>query len=382
MARPPLPIGTSGRVRSYRTEAGWRSRTTYRDHDGKTREIQQHGRTKAEAERRLAEAVRDRAKPAPGAELGPNTKVSTLAEAWFQELSRQPLSPSTISAYRDRLDRQILPALGSVRVRELSVGLVDRHLLTVKANHGASVAKMTKSVLSGMCGLACRYDVLDHNPCRDVGRISTKPSRPPTALTADEVRQIHKWLTEDSQSVRRDLPDLVMFLAATGLRIGEALAVRWVDIDLDEGTVEVSGTVLRLRMAGLIIKPSAKSVAGQRILELPSWAIEMLRMRRQAARPPTRLGLDQVFPAVTAGGLRDPSNTLKMLRQAFRAAGFEGVTSHQFRKTVGTLMDDAGLSARATADQLGHSKPSMTQDTYLGRKTRTTGAARVLEDLF
>ena len=90
----------------------------------------------------------------------------------------------------------------------------------------------------------------------------------------------------------------------------------------------------------------------------------------------------QVFPAPVAGGIRDPSNTLKMMRQAFKHAGFEGVTSHYFRKTVATLMDEAGLSARSAADQLGHAKPSLTADIYMGRKKRATGAAEVLEGLF
>jgi len=45
-------------------------------------------------------------------------------------------------------------------------------------------------------------------------------------------------------------------------------------------------------------------------------------------------------------------------------------------------MDDAGLSARAAADQLGHAKPSLTADIYMGRRKRATGAAEVLEDLF
>lgn len=65
-----------------------------------------------------------------------------------------------MQAYRDRLDRQVLPALGCVRVREVSVGLLDRHLAAVRASRGPALAKMTKSVLSGMCGLACRHDAL------------------------------------------------------------------------------------------------------------------------------------------------------------------------------------------------------------------------------
>ncbi len=53
MVRPPLPIGTSGRVRTYRTPSGWRARTSYREYDGVTREVEKHGRTEATAERLL-----------------------------------------------------------------------------------------------------------------------------------------------------------------------------------------------------------------------------------------------------------------------------------------------------------------------------------------
>jgi integrase len=55
------------------------------------------------------------------------------------------------------------------------------------------------------------------------------------------------------------------------------------------------------------------------------------------------------------------------------------VTSHVYRKTVATMMDQAGLTARQAADQLGHAKVSMTQDNYFGRKVARTGAAAVLE---
>jgi integrase len=57
-----------------------------------------------------------------------------------------------------------------------------------------------------------------------------------------------------------------------------------------------------------------------------------------------------------------PSSTLKMMRQALKHACFDGVTSHYFHKTVATLMDEAGLSARSAADQLGHAKFSLTAD--------------------
>jgi integrase len=85
-----------------------------------------------------------------------------------------------------------------------------------------------------------------------------------------------------------------------------------------------------------------------------------------------------VFPA-PLGGWRDPSNTQADLREAFMNAGFDWVTSHVFRKTVATVMDQARLSSRAAADQLGHANTSMTSDVYFGRKVLVTGAAAVLE---
>src|SRR5215207_2411469 len=371
VGRPGLVLGTAGTVRVYPAEpTGYKAVTRYRDWDGKVRQVKRHGDTKGAARRNLAAAIRDRSSGRSGTEINTETRVGVLSEVWFAEAQGRGLSPSTIQAYRDRLDKQILPALGELRVRELSVGVVDRHLATVRSKHGPSLAKTTRSVLSGLCALACRHDALATNPCRDVARISTKPKRPPTALTTDELRRLHHWLSVDQQSVERDLPDLVLFLTATGLRIGEALAVQWADIDLDGETVEVCGTVLRLRAGGLIIKSSPKSAAGRRILELPPWAVTMLQRRQPKDVDADEVASQQVFPAPVAGGLRDPNNTLKMMRQAFRHAGFEGVTSHYFRKTVATLMDEAGLSAPSAAAQLGHAKPSLTADIYMGRKER------------
>jgi integrase len=276
----------------------------------------------------LVAAIRDRSSGTSEIDINGETKLRVLADVWFDQVKGRDLSPSTVQAYRDRLDKQILPSLGELRLRELSVGVVERHLAAVKVRHGPSLAKTTRSVLSGMFTLACRYDAIATNPCRDVGRISVKPKRPPTALTIDELKRLHQWLSCDEQSMERDLPDLVLLLMATGLRIGEALAVQWRDLDLDECTVEVRGTVLRLRAGGLIIKPSPKSAAGRRILELPSWAVTMLRQRQPNDVDEDELAGQQIFPAPVAGGLCDPNNTLKMMRQAFRHAGFDGVTSH------------------------------------------------------
>jgi integrase len=85
-----------------------------------------------------------------------------------------------------------------------------------------------------------------------------------------------------------------------------------------------------------------------------------------------------VFPDAV-GGWRDPSSTSRDLRNTRGSAGFAWVTSHVFRKTAAAEMDRAGLSARQIADHLGHSKVSMTQDRYLGRRAMGDEAADVLD---
>jgi integrase len=88
---------------------------------------------------------------------------------------------------------------------------------------------------------------------------------------------------------------------------------------------------------------------------------------------------DPVF-SDSLGGLRDPKNTRRDVRAALDRAGFDWVTSHSFRKTTATMLDEAGLSARVIADQLGHARPSMTQDVYMGRKAVDARVAAALED--
>jgi integrase len=375
VGRPPLSIGTYGSISTSPYGAGYRARTLYRDYDGLTRRVERHGQTRVAAERALRLALRDRVHVGAEAEITPDTKIAGLAETWFAEISAQDRSPGTLRAYRDRLDRQIIPALGNLRVRELTTGIVDRHLRAVLDKHGAALARLCRTVLSGMAGLATRHDALEHNPVRDAGRLSSgRPKRVPRALSVTEIRELRTRLKDDEKARERDLPALVDMLLATGLRVGEALAVTWDAVDLSAGTVEVRGTVIRVKDQGLMIKSAPKTKAGFRTLVLPSWAMEMLKLRPYG-------GPDQTVFCSGPGGVRDRDNVISDLRAALNAAGFEWVTSHTFRRTVATLMDQSGLSARAAADQLGHSHPSLTQDVYYGRRIASTGAAEVLEVL-
>ncbi|WP_203927870.1 site-specific integrase [Virgisporangium ochraceum] len=328
----------------------------------------------------MKEALRDRMWVDSSHDLNPDTKLSAVATAWWAQFCESDCSPGTKRVYRERLDAQIIPSMGNVRCRELTIGGVERFLQAVKRNHGAAITKTTRTVLSNICAYAARHDAIDHNPVRETSPLSVKPKKGAAkALTVREVNQLRALMSYDDRAISRDLPALVDVMAATGLRIGETLALVWEAIDLNAGTVEVRGTIIRIKGQGLAIKPEPKTEAGYRTLMLPTWCRDQLKARR--ARNDRDWGsLNLVFPSAV-GTLRDPSNVDHHLKDAFTWAGVPDITSHIFRKTVATLMDKAGLSARAGADQLGHAQVSMTQNTYFGRKVSDTGAAVVLEAL-
>ena len=98
------------------------------------------------------------------------TPASRLFPKSASSLNQQ--SPTTQSSYRNRVLAQIISALGGLRVHNLTVGTVDRFLQSVAEQNGAAVAKMTRSVLSGMCALAARHEALTRNPVRNARSIA------------------------------------------------------------------------------------------------------------------------------------------------------------------------------------------------------------------
>jgi integrase len=263
-------------------------------------------------------------------------------------------------------------------------------------------------------------------------------------------------LRSDPKAVAADLPDLTTFLLATGARIGEALGLLWSDVDLDAGEIEISHQVTRVRGEGLV-RIRTKSVAGERVLRIPTWCLSMLVRRWSVAA-----SRDEPVFCDALGGLRDPSNVRRELRNARSPRGSQArqdlgvalararrsavlsrraaaqtlgwprtrielaeagrvrldvddvtalagfyrlpasdrrdiltmareaaepsdgdalawITTHSFRRTTATILDDAGQSARQIADQLGHARPSLTQDVYMGRRSKNPAAAAALE---
>lgn len=378
MGRSPLPVGTAGEVRVYPIRDGFRARCKVRDYDGKIREVERCGPSMSAAKSRLREAIRDRHKTETDAEITSETKLADVVRIWLADLHADiaagEKSPGTGELYQTSAQR-IIEGMGSLRVREITVGRVDRLLAAITSNNGPMSAKRTKTVLTGVLGLAARHDAIKINPVRDTARIKYGRKKSAIALDLPQVYELRVKLAADRKAQDWDLLDFVDMMLATGKRIGETCAITWDALDLSAGTVEIRGTVVRVKGQGLWIKPKPKSRAGYRKLRLPSWTVEMLRCRKPHSVP-NKWGV--VFTSPT-GLLRDPSNTQADLRDVLQRIGYPWVTSHVFRKTAATLLDDAGVSARKIADQLGQAQVSVTQDYYLGRKIASEDAARVLE---
>lgn len=410
MARPPMAVGTHGKITTVRVREGgsWHARTLFRDYDGVRREIARWGRTKPEAERLLAEAIRDRATPTTDA-ITSNTKLADLAEQWSAQLDDADLSDGSRELYRGTLERHLVPALGELRLRELSVQTLDRCLITIRKQSGHGAAKSSRSVLSGLLGYAVRYGALSSNLARDTSPITRKTMKAIRALTVEETARLMGLLAASTRADDLDLPDLVTWMLGTGMRIGEACAVR--DDVIRGNQLEVNATVKRLTGQGLVIQMRPKTDAGHRILTL---APHLLDLRDRRAADETRAtGPQGVLFASARGRLRDPNNTSGDLREVLdglecdecAGTGYEvgddgrvalndagrptrcdagpwsWVTSHVFRKTVATRLDEAGFTPREVADILGHEKPSMTQDVYMGRKVVSSRMAVALGEV-
>lgn len=374
MGRPPLPIGTYGRILTVRLDRErYRAWANYRDFDGVTRRVQRFGPTKVAAENRLKEAMRDRNRVALDGEITGDTRVRVVAEMWFRELDESDRAMRTKITYRDAWRRSVEPAVGELRLSDLRVSTVDRVIREIRQRRGSSSAHHAKVVLSGVLGLAVRHDAIDANPVRELTPArKSKPARDKVALTEVGLIRLQAFLAGSNDAAKYDLRDLVDALSGLGCRIGELLALDWSRVDDTAGTLAVEGTVIRVPAEGLIVQPHTKSRASMRTIMPPAWLMELLVKRHAGSNGPW------LFPS-TAGTLRDPDNTRKQLRQTVAGTEWAGLHPHAFRHLVATRLDAEGLSAREIADYLGHERVSMTQDVYMTRRVAGTAASAALD---
>jgi integrase len=389
MGRSPLDPGHPGKIttREVRPKV-FRARCRFRDLDGVTRGITAQGKSKTAAQNALLLKIKERCGKNGLQDLKPHSRFADAAALWLAQIE-QSQRGTTYNAYRTWLVGRVLPDIGEMRLRELRAGYLDAYFTRIRLAHQyeANTLRMIRKVIRGPLRLAIQHEAILYNPLDNITRIAGHP-QPPRALTPEERSRFLAWLGASSgdpaeraaqeAARRRDLPDIVRVMLGTGLRIGELMALRWLDLDLEGSPlvvngelvlvpfVAVTGNVVRVTGNGLV-RHAGKTATAKRTFPLPRFAVEVLRQRR--SRMPELPQAAPVFCAMTSIGpsWRDPGKVTQWVREVRVWVGLEWMTTHVWRKTAATILDEAGLSAREIANQLGHSQVSITQNVYLGR---------------
>ena len=287
-------------------------------------------------------------------------RLDDYLQAWIA--SKAPgLAVKTVVCY-DLNRRRLSPHIGSTRLDALRPSHIQQ-----------AYADLSHSGLAPRSVRQCH--VLLHAALRDAVRLGIVPINVVDAVTAprEPYTEMETLSIEDVRELFRAtendwLHPLWVVLATTGLRLGEALGLRWEDVDLDRGTLTVRRALQRHSGKGLVIV-DPKSASSRRTIELTDIAISTLsRHRNNWLRQRERLdgewaGTNAVF-ASEAGTPLDPTNVNHRFARTVKAAGLRRVRVHDLRHTAATLALQQGVNPKVVQEMLGHSSIMLTLGTY------------------
>lgn len=298
-------------------------------------------------------------------------KVATyteLVDLW-KGANYAAFKPNTINRYNMELRRFLLPAFGTVKLDKLNRPYIQKMVNTWadKYNKGKggykhypALHRLNKKILAFGVALGA----IDVNPCHDVIVPKRKPA-PPTKKHFDnkEVKAILDYLDSLPNTYKNNYKTvLYKFLLATGCRVGEALALEWSDIDLENATVSISKTLQRDGTAS-----STKTQNGTRIISIDKETVLMLRLYKVRQAQKLRERGDFSTVSVFSNCLNhyaSLSNSAFILRKDLKKIGISGRSFHAFRHTHASLLLNAGIPYKELSHRLGHANISITLDTY------------------
>lgn len=289
--------------------------------------------------------------------------LTTYLAKWLTAAVEPSKSPVTLRSYEVQCRLHIAPALGHVRMQELTSQQVQLWIQgRTKEGHAARQVRYAHTILHGALKQAVRWGMLVRNPSENV----VLPKVPRVEIrywTPDEVRTFLQHVKGDR------LEALYALGLGLGLRRSELLGLTWSAVDLEKGTLSVRQTLQRLQGGVRMLEPKTK--ASRRTLVLPAFILGLLKARRvayleeQMRKRKTWQGdsWDTVF-ATTKGTPVEAIDLARAFDKAAEGAGLGRITLHGMRHSAATAMLSRGISPRIVADILGHSNVATTLNLY------------------
>jgi integrase len=288
----------------------------------------------------------------------------TLAEymaVWLEDTVKPTVRISTYQLYEYIVRVHIAPSnIGRIRLVKLTPQIIQRWI-NEKAASGLAPQSVRAfyRTLHVALELAVRWNMIPRNPATQAA-----PPRAPRSdihpLAPEQVTVLLKAAEGDR------LYALYAVAVALGLRQGEILALRWQDVDLDGGVLNVANSLRWVHGQPMLLEPKTKSSA--RRITLPAMIITILRqhrVRQLEDRLQSQRWVDQdmVF-TLKNGNPINASNVVARFKALLAKAGLPDMRFHDLRHTAASLLLAQGLPARMIMETLGHSNISITMDTY------------------
>jgi integrase len=319
-----------------------------------------YGETREEVHGQLNAAIKRRADGFPT--FGERQTTASYLAEWLASV-KASLRPNTLSSYETSLRKHVIPRIGSVPLARLSPQHLQRvYAECLSGGLSPSTVHRVHAIMHKALEQASRWGLVARNVAHLVE--SPRPNHHEMAtLSATQVRTVLAAASGDRFEA------LYVLAITTGMRQGELLALRWLDVNLDTGAIQVRATMQRTRGGGMNFA-EPKTNGSRRLVSITKAAIAALSRHRKAqADERLRMGgawdsHDLVFPNECGR----PVSASNMLRRSFfpllKRAGVPRIRFHDLRHTAATLMLGESIHPKVVAEMLGHSRISTTLDLY------------------
>jgi integrase len=326
---------------------------------GRQRRKTVSAKTRREAVAKLTQLQRDIAGGLQVAEE--SVTLTQLVTRWYEDVLRHQVQESAASNYFSIARNHLLPTLGKKKLSDLMTVHVD-HLLARKIEEGLapSTVRRVRSVLAQALDQAMRWGYINRN----VATLSRSPKVPRVegrTLTPDQARNFLDVLKGHRNEA------LYALMLSTGLRRGEALGLKWTDLDESEGVLRVTRQLHRAS-AGLVLVDT-KTALSRRSVNLATPMIDLLKTRRDLQKieferlEEQAVSFEFIFTSEVGTPL-DPRNLLREFKGLCKKAGLGDWHVHELRHSAASLMLAQGVPLRVVSRVLGHASIRMTADVY------------------